>query len=137
MLAAGFCLSSFAAENSAGPVSLETGEWVLVELAGTPFAASGERRPPTIVFDTAKMSVSGFSGVNRFFGGYERDGEKLKFGPLAGTRMAGPPEDMKTETAFLGALESVSQWRIVSGKLELLRANAIVARFAPAKPAAK
>ena len=116
---------------------LEGATWTLTELSGKPFAApAGGRGAPTLQFDAAKKSANGFSGVNRYFGGYEKDGDKLKFGALAGTRMAGPPEAMQAESAFLAVLASVSQWQIADGVLALQSEGKVVARFT-ARPAAE
>src|SRR5207302_4495540 len=114
-LAASFCalalLWTQTAVTNAAPTpdnpSLETVEWTLIELNGSPVpaaAAEGHRDPPTLRFSPEKKQASGFSGVNRFFGPYEHEGEKLKFGALAGTRMAGPPEAMALEQEFLAML---------------------------------
>ena len=72
--------------------------------------------------------------MNRYFGGYEKDGDKLKFGAIAGTKMAGPPEAMQAERAFHSMLVSVSQWQLADGALALLSEGKVVARFA-ARPA--
>jgi heat shock protein HslJ len=63
--------------------------------------------------------VSGSAGVNTFSGTYEYDGNTLSFGPLATTRMAGPPELMEQETLYLTALEASVSWEVVSGLLYL------------------
>lgn len=121
--------------HAAEPAAPEGAEWKLVALNGKDLAAAAEGRgPATIRLDAAKKSASGFSGVNRFFGGYEREGDKLKFGALASTRMAGPPEAMAAESAYLAALGSVTAWRIADGALELLQDAKVVARFS-AEPA--
>jgi len=128
-------LSIHAAENTPAPAGPEGVEWRLVALNGkAPAVVAGGRGAPTIQFDGGKKTASGFSGVNRFFGGYEREGEKLKFGALAGTEMAGEPKAMETERAFHSALESATAWRIADGALELLKDGKVVARFS-AKPA--
>ena len=54
----------------------------------------------------AEKDVSGFSGCNRFRGTYTYVDGKLSFGPLAGTRMACPPEQMETERKILQLLEA-------------------------------
>jgi len=41
--------------------------------------------------------VTGCATVNRLFGPYTLDGDRLVAGPLAGTLMAGPPEAMDQE----------------------------------------
>lgn len=107
------------------PASPEGVEWKLATLDGKP--AAGGERAPTLKLEGKK--ASGFSGVNRFFGSFERDGEKLKFGALAGTKMAGPPEANALENAFLAALAATTQWRIEGGALELLNEGKVLARF--------
>ena len=115
---------------------LEGPVWKLTELSGKAFAApAGGRGAPTLQFDPAKKSANGLSGVNRYFGGYEKDGDKLKFGALAGTKMAGSPEAMQVESSFLTMLASVTQWQLADGALALLSEGKVVARFA-ARPAA-
>lgn len=117
-----------AAEGAAlsGPEGVE---WVLREMHGKLVSPSGERGLPTLKLDAEKRNATGFSGVNRFFGGYELKGEKLKFGALAGTMMAGPPEEMAVETAFHAALGKISHWRISKGALDLLQGEKILLHF--------
>lgn len=138
------CLTSLgvmvvpAAESKPLPSGPEGVDWVLVELSGKALAApAGGRGPATLRLDLEKKRVSGFSGVNRYFGGYEKDGEKLKLGPLASTRMGGPPEAMAAEAAFLAALGSANRWSITDGILELRHDGDVAARFAVAPVAAK
>ena len=117
--------------------ALEAVEWTLTEINGKPVSVAEDHpKPPTLRFNSEKKQASGFSGVNRFFGSYQLDGETLKFGPLAGTRMAGPPEAMAAEAAFLTMLGSVTGYRISGGgTLELLHDGAVTARFEAAKSA--
>jgi heat shock protein HslJ len=56
--------------------------------------------------------VAGNSRCNRYMGGYERDGESLSFGNLAGTMMACPEPLMAEEQRFYQAMSQVSAWRI-------------------------
>ncbi|MFN3408885.1 MAG: META domain-containing protein [Limisphaerales bacterium] len=79
--------------------------WRLVEMAGE---SVGTNRPPTLVF-AAEGKISGHAGVNRFSGSLRVEGETLKVGPLAATRMAGSPAAMEREAKYLGALESISR----------------------------
>lgn len=122
------------AENAA-PSTPEGVEWILREMHGKPVAPSGERGLPTLSLDAAKKQASGFSGVNRFFGGYKRDGDKVKLGPLAGTMMAGPPEAMAIEAAFHKALESVTHWRLNKSALDLLQGDKLLLHFTVGAPA--
>ncbi len=56
--------------------------------------------------------VAGNSSCNRYMGGYEREGEALTFGNLAGTMMACPEPLMAQEQRFHQAMGQVSGWRI-------------------------
>jgi len=60
---------------------------------------------------------SGSSAINRYHGGYtlSDDGRFALTGPLATTRMAGPPELMALEDSFLGALGKVTALQPVEG----------------------
>ncbi len=135
LLATALAGLSFPAFSAAA--GLEGVEWTLTEMNGKPLVApAGGRGAPTLRLDAEKKKVSGFSGVNRYFGGYEMDGEKLKFSKLASTAMAGPPEAMATESAFHKMLASVTGWRIADGALALLQDDKVVAQFA-SRPAAE
>lgn len=83
----------------------------------------------TLVVDGDR--VAGHSGVNRYTAGVELDGSSLTFGPIASTRMAGPPERMETEQRFLAALATVASWVFDEGELRLVTgtgATAVVLR---------
>jgi hypothetical protein len=82
-------------------------------------------RPPSLRFDGPDRArpdrVSGFAGVNRCSGPVAIGDPgpfgdiPIRFGPLATTRMAGPPERMALEAAFLAMLGEVRVVRTVSG----------------------
>lgn len=93
--------------------------WILVEVKGTS-VAPGTGRPPYILFDPEKKRVTGYGGVNSFFGGYETSGDELRMPRLASTRRAGPPELMQLEAAFFKALSATAFYRIGGDKLDLL-----------------
>lgn len=56
--------------------------------------------------------VAGNSSCNRYMGGYERNGESLSFGEMAGTKMACPEALMNQEQRFHEAMARVAGWRI-------------------------
>ncbi len=122
-----------AAKNIA-PAGPEGVEWTLQEIHGKPSHAR-EKGRQTLKLEARKRQALGNGGVNHFFGGYERTGDKLKFGPLACTEMAGPPADMKAEAAYHAALAEVSHWRMSEGALELLKETTVLLRFTAAKAA--
>ena len=57
----------------------------------------------------ADNRVNGYSGVNRFMGGYKINGDNISMGSLASTMMAGPVEDMVRETYILSVLNSATK----------------------------
>jgi heat shock protein HslJ len=85
------------------------GRWFLVELEGVDLIdldESGVRRPE-ILIDT-EGAVSGFGGVNRFGASLDLDVlgvKRFSLSRITSTMMAGPPEAMEAESAFLQALQ--------------------------------
>jgi heat shock protein HslJ len=63
--------------------------------------------------------VSGCGGINRMGGRADIAGDRIRVGPLASTRMAGPPEAMAAEDLLLRALEAARRWAIVDDRLVL------------------
>lgn len=117
------------------PPALAGTAWRLVELPGTA-AIAGPRGVPTLAFD-AGGRASGLSGVNRFSAGTVTDVGALRFSNAVSTRMAGPPEAMALEAAFLSRLQQTAGWRIDGDRLELLdAAGARLMRFERAPAAA-
>jgi heat shock protein HslJ len=68
-------------------------------------------------------------GCNRFFGGYELNGEALKFGPIGATKRACPDFEDGVETEYFKVLDATRRWRIVDGALELLNGDLVLARL--------
>jgi heat shock protein HslJ len=79
-------------------------------------------REPHILLSGSDRRVSGSSGCNTFHGSFKISGSKLKFSPLATTRMACP--DMDTESAFLKALENTETYNVSDDTLTLYSFNA-------------
>lgn len=83
-------------------------EWSLADLCGTP------------VPDDAKIDlkfledgrISGNASVNRYSGPLILDEGIFEFGPFLTTRMAGNPEAMERESAFLEALSAAVSIRM-------------------------
>lgn len=66
---------------------------------------------PNLTF-SADGRVFGTTGCNRFVGSYDLSGEGLRFGPLAGTRMACPAAQSATEAAMITVLDSVTRFDV-------------------------
>lgn len=85
---------------STEPVDLAGRTFDVVEVHGAPVLESSS---PDITFGTDGR-VSGRATVNRLMGQYALEGDVLRFGALATTMMAGPPEHMEQEHRVLTAL---------------------------------
>ncbi|WP_146455556.1 META domain-containing protein [Rubripirellula tenax] len=79
------------------------GEWLVEDIAGKGVV---DRVQTTVNF-SADGTASGSTGVNRYSGKADIDGNKLTFGSLATTRMAGPAALMDQEQRFLTAAETI------------------------------
>ena len=103
------------ASPSAVPADL-LGEWTLVALDGEPVPEVG--KTPTLEIQE-DGSAAGVSGVNRYRTQLELADGRLGFGPTAGTKMAGPPEAMALESAFLARLDAASTYQVEGDTLRL------------------
>jgi heat shock protein HslJ len=83
----------------------------LVEVEGISVPPRADPREPHIRFDPEKERMTGYSGVNSFFGSYDTGGGGLRLSQLASTRRAGPPEMMQLESAFPKALAATVSYR--------------------------
>jgi heat shock protein HslJ len=87
--------------------------WRLEQLGGEPVSSTGDpQRDPQLQFDR-RGRVSGSGGCNRVSGTFERDGNSLKMGQLASTRMAcADPARSASEAQFFAALQSTASYRL-------------------------
>ena len=85
--------------------------------------------------DTPQLAAGSFIFELRrqplLYGGYELNGEALKFGPIGATKRACPDLEEAVETEFLKVLDATRRWRIVDGTLELLNGDLVLARLHP------
>ena len=93
--------------------------WKLNLIDDSPVQAIGEGREPHLRFSPDESVVSGHAGCNRFSGGFELNGDEIRLGPLAATRMY-CEDTMAVEDAYLQALERVAGFRIFGPVLSLL-----------------
>jgi heat shock protein HslJ len=116
-------------EERAATEPLENTYWKLVHLGDAPVAVAPRQSEPHLILNSVNRRAGGSGGCNRFTGSYERNGDRLRFGPMIATLMA-CAEGMETEKAFLDTLGRVHRWRITGQQLELLdAAGNVVARF--------
>ena len=104
---------------SAPAVMLEGVNWRLASLPGQ--AVPAGNGAPAVRFEGGR--VSGFSGCNRFTGGYTVDRDRLTIGNLAGTMMACPEPAMALERAFLSSLTGGQAVNVDGKRLSLTPAS--------------
>ena len=113
---------------------LEKTEWRLIWLGTTKVESGVPQQAPYIQLDPESHRVSGSGGCNRLMGGYEVNGDHLKFTQMAITRMA-CMHGGDTEDAFVKALDQATSWKLAGGKLLLLDADQhVLAKFTAYTP---
>jgi heat shock protein HslJ len=110
--------------EAAAKAELPGSDWVVTGYNNGKQAVTGPAVDSTltVAFGT-DGKISGEGGVNRFMGDFESGAKTVKIGPLQSTKMAGPPELMTQETAYLTALQNSTTWEISSGKLTMRDAS--------------
>ena len=115
---------------------LEKTQWKLTWLGATKIESMSPDQFPYIELDPDNHRVSGSGGCNRLMGGYELEGDHLRFTQMAMSRMA-CIRGGETESALAKALDQAREWMISRGTLLLLDANhRPVAKFSPVTPEA-
>lgn len=76
----------------------------------------------TLGFDKVEPRYFG-KVVNNYFGSYEINDQKIKFGPAASTMMMGPENEMEAERNYLQILPRVVSWRLSDSTLVLVTDN--------------
>lgn len=103
--------------------------WKLVRLNGRPVEAAERQREPHLIFASHELRISGSGGCNRITGSITLDGNKLRFGQMASTRMA-CVSGMEQEDRFLRSLSTIERYKINGSHLTLLdKSGAAVAEF--------
>lgn len=101
--------------------------WTLVEVNGAPVDTAAMNRPATLTLNTEGHAI-GSAGCNQFGGPYTINGDDLRFGAIAMTRMA-CPDRMDVETAYSAVFDATRSWRVSDGMLELIADGRVLARF--------
>jgi putative lipoprotein len=112
---------------AAAPASLQGTKWMLTELNGRP--ALGD----TAFLRMTDGGAGGNTGVNVFGGEYTLSGTNLSITPGPQTMIAGTPEMMEQERAFIKALGEVTTFRVSGSALALIAGDRVVARFRAAR----
>lgn len=91
----------------------------LLSLAGSEWGAAGSEQ--YIQFRDGR--IAGHSGCNRYTGSYSQEGEALRLGPIAATKMACAPERMEQEQAWFQMLDKVRGYEATHLVLKLKAAD--------------
>lgn len=83
-------------------------EWLLEDLGGQGVV---DRVQSTIRFGEDGR-ITGTGGCNRYFAGFEREGDRLSVGVIGSSRMLCPPAVMEQEGQFLQAIEAAQILRL-------------------------
>ncbi|QFU77458.1 META domain-containing protein [Halioglobus maricola] len=121
----------------AAPAEPEEGTivWILDTLAGETAPAGAGGKAIDLHMNASKSTAAGFSGCNRYSGGFSTDGGSthgtpIVFGNLAGTMMA-CADGGELEQRYLKTLGSVDAYRMEGDNLALLSGSEVVATFKP------
>ena len=119
------CIATLLAGCAGGgkPMPLTGTYWNVKQVGALSFKPLKGGRDAHLRLDAKQKRATGYSGVNSFSGSFETGAASLKFGPLAATRRAGPPQAMAFEAALFKALEATRSYRIAGATLELLDAE--------------
>ncbi|MCO4291341.1 META domain-containing protein [Solitalea sp. MAHUQ-68] len=103
-------------------------KWNLSQLMqnGSPVDIS-KGKPAFLEFSKDDSRMSGSLGCNNFTGAYKFEEGKLKFGPLASTKMMCP--DMGVEDALSKALTETTDVKMKGEKLQLFKGSDLLASF--------
>ncbi len=108
--------------------NLKNTYWKLLEIEGKKIKVPGNVREPHFILRTDGKTIKGFGGCNNFMGSYKAEGNKIEFGPIAGTRKF-CKETMEIENALMKVFSEVNNYKILGETLELYHNNKILAKF--------
>ena len=106
--ALGACAGTPTPSQGAAPTPLWGSEWRLQDIGGQ---AALPQPAATLAFPQTGQ-VAGHGSCNRFFGPVEIDRDRLKFGPLASTKMACMGGASEQEARYLGALQKAQRYEV-------------------------
>lgn len=104
-------------------------KWKLIQMNGV----AQNQSPVYITFDANSKRVSGKSGCNSFFGGFERNSNNLSFKKMGSTLMACSDELNKLEHQFLTLLgDQTFTFDVADQTLNFYQNNKLVLQFGKA-----
>ncbi|MGL4628844.1 META domain-containing protein [Cetobacterium sp.] len=88
-------------------------------LVGREYILIQENSIPNVLIGFDDHNFYGFSGLNNYFGRYEKKGNRIKFEKLGATLMAGSDKVMKMESEYLEKLDLVQSFTLEDDVLTL------------------
>lgn len=108
--------------------SLTNTYWKLIEIHGRPAPLGAGQREVNLVLNSENNKAHGFSGCNRYFGGFFLNNDNLQLKQLASTRKA-CLEGMELENQFLKTLGDTATYAISGDTLTLYNAQKVPVLF--------
>lgn len=103
--------------------------WKVTEIQGKPVVVREHQSEPHIILQAEESRFVGSGGVNRVLGTFTVNGQSLTLAPGPMTLMAGPPEAMAQEQAFVDAIKTVTGFSVSGDKLTMLAGEKPVLKF--------
>jgi putative lipoprotein len=108
--------------------SLTNTYWKLVAIGNEVYRHDSANREPFLKYSASDNAVAGFTGCNRFTGGFETNGNMLRIGNLAVTQRA-CIEGMEVEAGFLKALGKANRYDIQGDTMQMLADDEVLLGF--------
>jgi putative lipoprotein len=105
--------------SSVPDASLTDTYWKLTEINGEPAVPGADQKELHLILSGENNRIKGFSGCNRFTGGYTINGDELQLSQMATTMMA-CVDSMDQEQRFLSALGDTNRYKISGNYLSLI-----------------
>lgn len=115
-------------KSSLSTASLKNTYWKLMEIDGKLIKIPSTVREPHFILRNDGKSLKGFGGCNNFKGTYEVNENKIKFGPIAGTRKF-CKNTMDLENLFMKIFSEANNYIIFGESLEFYRNEKVLAKF--------
>ncbi len=115
-------------KNSLSTSLLKNTYWKLIDINGKPVKVPSSVRELHFILRADGKSLKGFGGCNNFMGKYEIKENRIKFGPIAGTRKL-CKKTMDLENSFLKVFSEVNNYKIFGKVLELYHDEKVLAKF--------
>ncbi len=114
--------------NNIEKISLTNRPWKLAELEGIKIDVEQGSEMAYFILKENDNTLSGFGGCNNFMGSYKLEENRIKIGPLAGTRRF-CSDKKEVENKFLNILEMADRVEIIKEILTLYQEEKPLARF--------